>query len=225
MAKTKKMSAFRKKATAVLARAGRSKRPRAATVFQKTFSGSEVKYQDTVVQVEFDTTGNPTLINGVAEGNENTNRAGRQFKIVSIMAKGYVTGASASGPAGATPIRQLVVYDKQTNGAAPVIGDVLVNGDVAGQLNMDNKNRFVVLWDEIWQPPGIPLGTNGAGAAYWSVNKWRKVNLPVLNKGTTAAVASIATGSIYVFSIGAFAANATHNPVSQINYRIKFTDD
>lgn len=99
-----------------------------------------------------------TCLNCLEQGNGISQRIGNKVVLKSLRLKGQLSlDDSTTPPLGYTATyRVMVVYDKQTNGAAPVIGDIIANVGTAGAyvtafnsgIRINNKNRFVVLKDK-----------------------------------------------------------------------------
>lgn len=170
-----------------------------------------------------DTTGTVTLLNGVAQGDDFTNRTGRKFIMKSIYIRGLVKNVDAiSGPA---CCRLIVVYDNQTNGAAPAVLDVLKEATSTSQFNLNNRDRFRIIFDKVWSVGAIDntaTQSYAAGPAIQCFKLYKKIALETLNNGTGATVASIATGSVYMITIGDLAAGA--GGTFKLTSRIRFTD-
>lgn len=121
-------------------------------------------------------------LNIVTIGSSAWNRIGRKITLKSLYLTGFFTGTGALVQSAGHFGRIMIIYDKQTNGAQPVIQDILTDqinqtgGDVKTQgvmsnLNMNNRDRFEVILDKrFWLP-----GSNAAGT------------VTGLNGGTTAA--------------------------------------
>lgn len=163
------------------------------------------------------------LLNGVTPGTSGTTRVGRRITMTSLNWRWV--GALAPTTAGASPIRLLIVYDKQANAAAPGAGDVLVIDAIDSPMNLNNSRRFKILADV-----EIPcVGTSGPAA--WSETGFRdftakgtKAGLDVeFNAGTAGTIADIQTGSIYalVYQYGTL---ITASPTSNLYTRIRFLD-
>ena len=93
-----------------------------------------------------DTTGSVTLLNGVATGTDFTDRIGRKIVMRSLYLRG--TLSPVDGITLDNMCRVLIVYDMQSNGAAPAITDVLKSATSIAQLNMNNRDRFRVIMDK-----------------------------------------------------------------------------
>lgn len=157
------------------------------------------------------------LLNGVAQGTTAITRLGRKIVMKSLYINGVVYVAPTS--TGATPVRVLVVYDKQSNGTAPVATDVVQEDAITSPMNLGNSSRFEVICDH-WIPC---VGTAGPQAQPFRI--YKKLNHKVeFNAGSAGTIADIQTGSVYVLvwttnAIGT-AALLTFNDT-----RIRFVDN
>lgn len=162
-------------------------------------------------------TGILTLLNGSQAGGLPTNRVGRRMTMTSVFVRGSVALQAAS--TGNCPVRILVVYDKQSNKAAPNPGDILVGDRVDEQMLLANSHRFKVVRDIL-----IPcLGTAGPQSAL--INEYAKVNLQTeyIDGAGAGTVADITSGSLYALvycnnQIGGAAC------LSNVQVRVRFQD-
>lgn len=156
-----------------------------------------------------------TLINGVAQGVASNERIGRKITMKSLFVRGYA--AMQGSTVGNSPVRVLIVYDKQTNASAPIVTDIVLQDTIMSPMNLANAQRFQVLYDAVFK-----LGT--AGDQVFNFQKYIKLNHDVTyNLGATSAVGSIQTGSVYclVWNNGGF---ATAAPAHNIWTRIRYVD-
>jgi len=170
-----------------------------------------------------DTTGSVTLLNGIATGTDFTDRIGRKIRMKSFYIRGVVRPIDAT--IGNTLARLIIVYDMQTNGAAPAITDVLKSASPSSQLNMNNRDRFRILIDKqypIGATSDVATQSFAGSPTVHQIKKYKKLNLEVLFNGTTNAVGSIATGSIYMITIGDQVAN--NGGQFNVSTRIRFED-
>lgn len=170
-----------------------------------------------------DTTGTITLLNGVATGDDFTDRTGRKIVMKSLYIRGLVKNVDISS--GPCLCRLLVVYDNQANGAAPVILDVLKEATSTSQFNLNNRDRFRIIMDKQYAIGAIDNTATQAYAAGPSIQVYKlykKINLETIFSGVTNAIASIQTGSVYVITIGDQAANA--GGTFKFTTRIRFVD-
>lgn len=120
---------------------------------------------------------------------------------------------------GATPCRILIVQDKQANGVAPAVTDVLLTNEAASPNNLSNSRRFKTLLD---YTDKTGIGTAGPQVLY--VNEYKKLDIPVeFNNGVAGTIADITTNSIYaiVFCGNVGVANVATNIIA----RVRFTDN
>lgn len=156
-----------------------------------------------------------TLLNGIAQGAAETQRQGRDVHMRSIFWR--FVGHIAPTTTGASSMRILIVYDKQTNKAAPVATDILTIDSIESGMNLANNHRFQVIADE-----EIPcVGT--AGPQSWNIKGYRKINLPTEFTGNAGGVANITSGGVFslVYQDGGL---LVANPVSQLFTRIRYVD-
>lgn len=180
-------------------------------------SGQERKFLDTPVTEDFTTTGFVSPLNLIATGTDFTNRIGRKVCMKSFQLRCFIGLESLSNPSG---YRHILVYDKQTNGNTPAVTDILDNS-VGGSLfnamiNLNNRDRFVILWDKT-------SSLNQAGMNFIAYKKYKKLNHETVYSGTTAAIGSIATGGLFLVTLGSVAAGAAD--IDQVcTCRIRFVD-
>jgi len=156
------------------------------------------------------------LLNGLVPDSTATGRIGRRVIMKSLYIRVLATLATTSTQG--APIRMLVVYDKQSNGAAPAVTDVMTTNSFISVNNISNRDRFVTLCDQVL--PNIGTGGNFTE----NLVVYKKINLPVqYNAGTAGTIADITSGSIYI----TFAQGGTILTVGpSITYyaRVRYTD-
>lgn len=195
------------------------------SVFQAVSNKPESKFLDvttsfplTGAQTIFDT---PILINGCAQGTDATQHIGRQIKMTSLywMWQGQVAVTTT----GAGCARLVIVYDKEAEGAAPTAAagaqtDVFTIDSIIAQNNLNNRDRFITLVDEIVEC----LGT--AGPQAFMRKGYRKIQLPVVfNASAAATIAAINTGSVYAFCVQSGGLVTAASPTF-LQSRIRFED-
>lgn len=172
-----------------------------------------------------DTTGSVTLMNGMAQGTDFTQRVGRKYTNVAVQLEGQIIPADNVTQLIGNKIRVMVIYDKQPNGALPVITDVLTASTANAFMNLNNRDRFRVLIDHNTTLGGLQETATQAVAAspnVENVSVFKKVNLETICDGTGATVADIQSGSIFLLTIGSQAAGLGHIFVAAL--RIRFVD-
>lgn len=156
------------------------------------------------------------LLNGVARGAAATERVGRQIKMKSIYLRYVCYPAPTS--AGASPVRVMIVYDKQTNTVAPTALEILTVDNVYSPNQLANSRRFVTLMDRV-------LAISTLGEAVGTIEFYKKMNLDTQFNavGNTGTVTDIQSGSIYMFVWGT-AGIQTASLLGGWTARIRFED-
>lgn len=182
----------------------RTRRPRMSSVKRQSIRtggwhnpsrGGELKYIDTSIaqNVTFGvaTFTAPQLLNGVIQGSDATNRIGRKINLKSI----YVRGTWWAGPTSTSgaPLRVIIFYDKQANAAAPAATDLLLASDFTSPNNLNNRDRFVVIADQV-------LSTiSNTGDPTTTMECYKKINLETLfNSGNAGTIGDITSGSLWI---------------------------
>jgi hypothetical protein len=178
----------------------------------------EIKYVDTSVNQVADTTGAVTLLNGLPRGDDVSERVGRKVVMtgLDLSLVSYVTPTTGIDQTH----RYILVYDKQANGAAPAITDVLVSASTVALPNLNNRLRFVILADEI-----KALNASAEPGSYWATGMRKlRFNLStIFNSGDAGTVADIQTGAFFLITLGSIAAGATAGTFSG-RARIHYVD-
>jgi len=127
----------------------------------------------------------------------------------------YTTGAGTTQTG-----RVLLVYDKQSNLAAPTILNVLNTISPTSQKNLDNRKRFRILMDKTFD-----LGAKATGVGErLTFEKYIKLNTPVqYNTANNGTIADIVSGSLYLITLGDVASGAD-DATSIITARVRFSD-
>lgn len=182
----------------------------------------ELKYLDTAISQVADTTGFVSCLNLLAVGDDNTSRDGRQVTVKSIQLR---LSANPEVAAMSTQMfRCMIVWDNAVNsGTIATIAMILSASTAAAFPNIDNAQRFTILWDTTY------FGGRGDTAATLSAsdrigNKficYKKINQITQYSGTTGAIGSIQNGGLLLVTIGTEASGYTLVG----NARLRFTDD
>lgn len=157
------------------------------------------------------------LLNGLSQGTTATTRIGRRITMKSMYIQYQINLLPTT--TGSSPLRFLVVYDAQANGAAPAILDIVLTDELASPMNLGNSRRFKVLCDEV-----VPcIGT--AGPQSYMFKRYIKLgNLNTeFNSGNAGTIADITSGSIYVYTWGS-SGWAVATPGAVLYSRIRFQD-
>ncbi len=172
----------------------RTTAPSVATRIGRSTLAPELKFFDTV------NTGTALAITGVVtnnslnivpQGTTESQRVGRKMIIRKIGIR-FLLQFNSGTAESAEVVRVIVVQDKQANGAAFGITDVLETASEGSFNNLANKSRFIILMDRYEAiNKTVDIGTNiNEHTQAWS---WFKdVNIPIEfdNSATTGALTS-----------------------------------
>lgn len=146
-----------------------------------------------------------TLLNGCIAGSQNYNRIGRKIFMKSLQVRGYIHAAT-DGTATEGLFRMIIVYDKQSNGAAPAYTDVIRSQNVSGvnsssaadMINLDNRDRFIILRDRAFamsQQSTVATQAVAGSNTDLFVDEYLRINMETIyNAGTAGTVGDITTG-------------------------------
>lgn len=127
----------------------------------------------------------PQLLNGIANGSGGTERIGRKILIKSVQWRAIFQPAAP-----ASQHRVVIFYDKQANGAAPAITDIMETNAFTSPLRLGNSDRFVIISDEV-------TDSSQSSSLTISDKVYTKCTLETSYIGTGGTIASIGTGAIW----------------------------
>lgn len=162
----------------------------------------------------------PFFLNPVAQGIDINQHIGRELTMKSLywLWQGELPATTTGGG----PVRLVIVYDKESEGAAPTAAagaqtDAFNLDTFMAQMNLNNRDRFIVLVDEIVET------LHASGPSTFFRKGYKKMSLPVVYNAAGATIASVNTGGIYAFcwSSGTYGVAA---PTSNLQTRIRFED-
>lgn len=183
-------------------------------------SGGELKFVDVATQITITagavTWSAGTLLNGIAPGSTASNRIGRKVHGKSLLFRYSLRLAATS--TGGSPVRILIVYDKQANAAAPAITDILTTDEMRYPNNLSNRDRFVTIFDHYTEPVSANANASTASVLF------KRFDLETMfNAGAAGTIGDITSGSIYVFAAQT-SSIATANATIDFAARYRYTD-
>ncbi len=140
----------------------------------------------------------------IAQGNTESERIGRKLTIRSVNWRFDLSFGINAAISGADTIRIILYLDKQCNGGAAVVTDILESADYQSFNNLSNKSRFRTLMDRNYDMQPLAAGgdgtTNDQGGLAMSDSVYLKVNIPIEydNSATTGVITSVKTNNIGV---------------------------
>lgn len=184
-----------------------------------------------------DTTGAFVLLNGMVRGTDaSANRIGRKILVKQILIKGSVAtnlanNFAAGGVCGGQDVRMIVFVDRDSNGVAPLVTDVLVTSSSLSHYNLDNRDRFKILYDKMYwlaQASNTAAGGNVAAAASpqgFTIDVDIPCNIvTIYNSNVNGNATDIQSGAIWILTVGSSAASSTNAAGYDLSTRIRFTD-
>jgi len=160
------------------------------------------------------------LINTIRGTDNEGNRIGDKFTVMSILSRIIVSQPIGNALGTTYNHRVMLVYDRQSNGATIDLPKLLEDpGDELSALNSDNAGRYRIIWDKIF--------TTTSGTEHQAIlitqNNSYKTGLPVTYNGTAGTIADVQRGNLALVHFYN-AVSATGEPgVPSINYMIKMT--
>lgn len=149
-------------------------------------------------------------VNIIPQGDTEVMRDGRKCVIKSIWIKGHMQvpqlGAVPTVTTNHENLTLKLVLDKQCNGALPSYGDVMQTTDWDGFRNLENSQRFRVLWSRSYNYYPT-VATDDATTIVWTFNTtridiYKKVNIPLeYSVGTTGVITTIKSNNVFLMGI------------------------
>lgn len=162
-----------------------------------------------------------TCLNEVTPGSAVYSRIGSKIIIRSVQVSATVVADATTLN---TSVRCMLVYDRQPNGVAPGIFDILsalpapTNNSMYLGINITNKSRFQVIRDQIAE-----ITTGGGSVA---VVKWFcKGRWEVEFKNNAGTIGDISTGALYLIAFQSATKHGAGNlNMHDITARIRYYD-
>lgn len=176
----------------------------------------EKKFDDTAITELIDTGASVTSLTSIPQGDTASDRDGGQVKYDSLFMRATVT-LPASGIAASA--RVMLVEDKQPNGAAPTITDVLLSSSPVSLTNMSNSYRFRIHMDKVYNFAAIGVETNPI--VY--LRKYLKINSRRARYSGASGV-PFSGSAFYLMTVGSGVADGTQPTIAGA-CRIRFYDN
>lgn len=200
--------------------------------YNRSMNEKCVSYQFAGNELFLDNAGDRVSLNVINPGTEYWNRIGNKVKLKRLTFRGYLAQGSRSSPFIGNPPgfmypgygRIVIFYDHQTNGSTPQWDEVLrnvdrdgnaeVNPSVYSDINWDNKERFLILYDSGFAMLGGVVDLNGTTTsitggpmpATMDLCWWIDLDLNGLNtiyqSPAVGSTADIMTGGLFIMVLG-----------------------
>lgn len=153
----------------------------------------EKKFVDigsTATVVSAQTTAVQLLLNPLSQGTTASTRIGNLVTMKSIAYRWQ--GRTVGATTGSSPLRIIIVYDKQSNGALAASTAIQATDEIVSYRNLTNSRRFTTLVDE--EVKESISASSGPTAFIHS--GYRKLNLNIEFGGNAGTVADITSGAV-----------------------------
>lgn len=188
---------------------------------------AELKYIDTSASNSFALAAGIVIpINLMAQGTDINQRVGRKVQLKSVMANlnFFPTNVTNANAAQGIFGRVCIIYDSQPNGSASAAAytDIFAAADPNAPLNLNNRDRFRVIWSQYWTVSSYWLNATPAiiGGAPQNVYRkcYRKINLPTIFNGTGGTIGTVATGALLLCIVCDNNNNAMYDYYTRVRY-------
>ncbi len=138
--------------------------------------------------------------NLIAQGTTEIQRIGRKCTIKEIDWRYVLRKNSSTGLVGDDIVRIILYLDKQANGAAPAVLDILETADFQSHYNLVNQSRFRFLIDSTTAVNGAAAAGDGATqdlfSRSYSKRYRKKCNIPIEFSSTVGSITEIRSNNI-----------------------------
>lgn len=161
--------------------------------------------------------------NLIPQGTTDQTRIGNKITVRNINVRAIsAVDDAGTGALGGGYLRVIIYVDKQCNGVAATVTDILKSAAINSFRNMDQVDRFLILKDKM-----IKVTVDSANALHTATSTtfWKaswKGALPIHYSSTTGAITELRSNNIGMIYISD---NPALNAAGTGIARIKFTDD
>lgn len=182
-------------------------------------------------------------LNAMFKGTSGYQRLGNKIRLKSLQVSGWIVKYTGDYWPPPTKLRIIIVYDKQTNGAAPQLNTILKSHlnvgtpvtDINSMINMGERNRFEILKDCSFYMDGEQVSGNGEINNYepGTMDNKKLVNFYLKLKGrptvfgvdaNAGTIGDVKSGGLYVYLLDA---NDDHTGYWNFDgtFRLRFWSD
>ncbi len=166
-------------------------------------------------------------VNKIGQGITEKTRIGRKITITNIAWKyDILLSAATAANVTAEQVRVILYLDKQCNGAAAAVTDVLETDDYNSYRNLANISRFNILMDKVYTLIASSGSGRGAtdtlafGEDLVQDTYFKRVNIPIEFNSTAGAIGEIRSNNIGILLLSKTGAITEFNG----NMRLRFSD-
>ncbi len=184
--------------------------------FHNKLHGDEWKLHDQAESSTLITTAGVIIdtVLPIPQGTADNNRVGRHVILTYLGLRVFFeTASAAQEDSSGDFIRWIVYLDKQCNGTAAVVGDLLQNADPISFRNLDNVHRFHILHDKMFSWNSGKLTFTTIPTLHTQIRQTehfgKKLSIPITFSGTAGTVADLSE-----YNIGMLFISTTNNHVT-----------
>ncbi len=168
-------------------------------------------------------------LNHIAQGATESERVGRKVVLRSLQFRGTVQGGQATSTDETDNEYRIIVYcDKQANGAAATVTDILETAALHSFYNLANVGRFRILYDHTKNLP-YPDGIQTAAGTFkliaqdykWEVNLRMAIPLEFDNTFADGRIGTIRSNNIGIIGLSL---TDSAPPLLAYTARIRYSD-
>jgi len=177
---------------------------RASRMKARTGGATELKFFDTALTFNLDTTGEVPATGQlclIPQGDTESTRDGRKAVIKSIQIRGTLEFQPSTAATAATLGYLAVVLDTQCNGAAAAITDVFTSSAMDRNfMQLNNSGRFRILWRKTYSfHPGAGVST-AYNQTMRQIEMYKRCNIPIDWNSTAGAITEIRSNNIFLIA-------------------------
>lgn len=184
---------------------------------------SETKFKDFDPAVTPVATTGDIVLNSIctiAQGTDETERIGRRAMITKVLWRYSVKLLTTATIADSSDIVRVILYlDKQCNGAAAGVTDILDAAQFDSFLKLENSGRFKILMDKFHTLTAQAGIAGNIGEVIVFRQKFCDLSIPIEYSSTTGAI-----GEIKSNNIGILAISKSGHCVFDSKLRIRYSD-
>ena len=142
-------------------------------------------------------------LNLIAQGTGESERVGRKVTVRAIHGKIHFKMPASAATSNGAALRLMLVKDKQANGAAPAVTDVLQAASWLSFNNLDNGGRFQTLWEHV---ESLNPESGSGGTSRGVNNQFREfhitgVSIPIEYSGGVGVIGEVRSNNLFLLAI------------------------
>lgn len=187
------------------------------------YGGIESKFFETTAQNTAFTAAGVIVpsLNLIPQGTSECERDGRKAHMTSIHWKGIIRLNATTSSETVNNVRIIMYMDKQTNGQAAAVTDILEQGDFMSFNNLANRQRFRVLWDKKMSLNAAAFSSTTSNTKDYYMEFHKQCNIPLEFSSTTGAITELRSNNVGMIFISEGTGGTAE--VQEWNARIRFT--